>query len=292
MNRRNFIRTAFGTSLALSQSGSLLAAPALGSYVANIGLQVYTLRDLIAKDAAGTMKQVAEAGFKQVEVYGFPNADPMIKGATDAGLKISSSHFDSECVLNPSDEGYSDFMKIVEKAKETGLSHLVVPYLGDGYRKTADDWKKTADRLNKAAAKSRAAGIQLAYHNHNFEFIPMDDGTTGYDIFMKEFSPDMMFEVDLFWVKVAGLDPVTLLKKLNGRVSQLHLKDLKDGIKTPEFGGVPGDAFKEVGNGVMNWEAILKIANTIGVKNCHVEQDQSPDPIASIRESIAYLQKL
>ena len=292
MNRRNFLRTAIGTSLVLGPAGRLFAASAAAPWLDRIGLQVYTLRDLLGKDAEGTMKAVAAAGYQQVELYGFPNADPLVAAAKDAGLAISSSHFDSGCAVDPKDEGFSDFMKIVEKARETGLTHLVVPYLSGELRKTADDWKKTAGNLNKAAEKAKDAGIRLSYHNHNFEFAPIDGGTTGYDIFIKEFSPDMWFEIDLFWVKVAGLDPVALIKKLNGRISQLHLKDLKDGVKTPEFGGIPGDSFKEVGNGVIDWKSVLAAAKEAGVENCHVEQDQSPDPLSSVKESIAYLRKL
>ena len=293
MNRRKFIESTFATSLALGLSGRVMAdlGPA-ENYIQNIGLQVYTLRDLLASEPESTLKSVADAGYKQVELYNFPNCDPLIKGAKDAGLKISSSHFEAGSILDPKDKSDAEFTKILEKARENGIGHLVVPYLPDVYRKTADDWKKTAENLNTAAAKSKKAGIQLSYHNHNFEFQPMEDGTTGYDIFIKEFSPEMKFEIDLFWVKVAGLDPAKLIEKLKGRVSQLHIKDLKKGIKTPEFGGIPGDAFQEVGNGVMDWKPIFAAAEASGVKNCHVEQDQSPDPLGSIKTSIAYLQKL
>ncbi|MBK1883854.1 sugar phosphate isomerase/epimerase [Luteolibacter pohnpeiensis] len=293
MNRRKFIQSTVATSLVLGLTSRALAnlGPA-ESYIKNIGLQAYTLRDLLVSDPEGTLKAVADAGYKQVELYNFPNCDPLIKGAKDAGLKISSSHFDAGSILDPQDKSYAAFMKILEKAKANGMEHLVVPYLPDTFRKTADDWKKTAENLNVAAAKSKEAGIQLAYHNHNFEFHPMEDGTTGYDIFMKEFSPDMQFEIDLFWVKVAGLEPAELIKKLKGRVSQLHIKDLKKGIQTPNFGGIPGDAFQEVGNGVLDWKPIFEAAKASGVKNCHVEQDQSPDPLGSIKTSIAFLQKL
>ena len=86
----------------------------------------------------------------------------------------------------------------------------------------------------------------------SFEFEPKEGGKSGYDIFMKEFDSDMMFEIDVFWVVVGGADPVKLIKKLKGRVSQLHLKDLKKGTKLPEFGRLPKDAFKELGNGMID----------------------------------------
>ncbi len=292
MNRRSFIRTTAASSMVLGQTGTLFALQADDVYRRNIGIQLYTLRNEIGKDAAGTMKLVAAAGYKQVELYGFPKADAMVSGAKDAGLAVHSSHFEWDAVVHPKDEEMSDFARILEGARKIGLSHLVVPYLKDTDRKSLDGYKTIAGNLNKGAAMAKEAGIQLAYHNHNFEFEPMDGGMSGYDVFIEEFSADMKFEIDVFWVKAAGIDPVTLIRKLDGRVSQLHLKDLKAGIETPTYSGVPNDAFKELGAGVISMEPILSAAKAAGVAHCHVEQDQSPDPLASIRQSIRYLEKL
>jgi sugar phosphate isomerase/epimerase len=213
----------------------------------------------------------------------------MVKGAKDAGLAIHSAHFDWECVVSPKDAAMSDFARLLEKAKEIGLSHLVIPYLADRDRKKLDDYKRVAANANQAAAMAKKAEIQLAYHNHNFEFEPKEGGKTGYDVFVSDFSEDMMFEIDVFWVKAAGVDPVELIKKLKGRVSQLHLKDLKEGLALPTFGGLPEDAFQELGDGIIPMEPILVAAKDAGVVHCHVEQDQSPDAIASIRQSLKHL---
>ncbi|WP_367872619.1 sugar phosphate isomerase/epimerase family protein [Luteolibacter sp. Populi] len=292
MNRRSFLVSSAGT-LVLAPSGSLLAALAKdNSYRANIGIQLYTLRDALKNDAAGTLKKVAEAGYKQVELFGFPNCQPLIDGAKAAGLAINSAHFEWDSVINPKDDAMSDFKKIIDRAKELGLSQLVIPYLQDNVRKTLDDYKKIAVNANKAAALTKAAGIQLSYHNHAFEFQPKEGGKTGYDVFMADFSADMKFEVDVFWIKVGGHDPAELITKLSGRVSQLHLKDLKDGLKLPEYGTIPQDAFKELGNGIIPMEPIIEAAAKAGVKHCHVEQDFSPHPLESIKESVEYLAKL
>src|SRR5690606_25700121 len=106
------------------------------------------------------------------------------------------------------------------------------------------------------------------------------------------FSEDMKFELDVFWVKVGGLEPVALIEKLSGRVTQLHLKDVKDGIEFPHFGGLPQDAFQELRAGILDFEAILAAAEEAGVEHCHVEQDFSPDALASIRQSAEYLKGL
>lgn len=293
MNRRNFLRTTTAATLALSQTGSLFALEADNAFRKAIGIQLYTLRNELGRDIPGTLKLVAEAGFKQVELYGFPNVDAMVAGAKDAGLKVNSTHFDAGSVVNPSDAEFSDFAKLVEKAEKVGLSHLVIPSIPVSGKTTLEDYKKIAGNANKAAAIAKKAGIQLSYHNHNFEFDPKEGGKTGYDIFAEEFSPDMKFEIDVFWVKAAGLDPVALIKKLSGRVSQLHLKNLKEGIATPTYStGLPKEAFQDLGHGVINIEEIIVAAKAAGVEHCHVEQDQSPDALASIRESIAYLGKL
>ncbi len=293
MQRRKFMKTTAASALAMSPVGNLVAAGSGEPYLSNLGIQLYTLREQIAADAPATLKAVAAAGYKQVELYGFPQVEAMTSAARDAGLAIHSAHFEWDSVVNPKDEARSDFAKILDRAGKSGLSHLVIPFVQEQNRKTLDDYQKLAENSNKAAAMATKAGNQLAYHNHNFEFEPKDGGKSGYDILIEEFSPAMMFEIDVFWVKVAGIDPVELIRKLKGRVSQLHLKDLKDGIATPNFaGGLPAAAFKELGNGTIAMPPILAAAKEAGVIHCHVEQDQSPDPLASIRQSAAYLADL
>lgn len=289
MNRRHFLRSAVVATFAASPLARALEAD--NAYRKNIGLQLYTLRNELQRDTPGTIRAVAAAGYKQGEMFGFPNCDPVIAAARDAGLELHSSHFEWDSVVNPKDESYSEFQRILEKAKGIGLSHLVIPYLAEQNRKTLDDYKKVADHANRAAALARKVGIQLSYHNHAFEFEPKDGGT-GFDVFRSEFGPEMQFELDIFWVKVGGEEPLELMKTLSGRISQVHLKDLKAGLSLPVFGSVPADAFKELGNGIIPMEPILAAAKAAGVKHCHVEQDQSPDPLASIRQSAAYLKRL
>lgn len=294
MKRRHFIKTALATSLASSATLRAFALNKNNAYRKNIGIQLYTLRNQISQDTAGTLKAVADAGYKQVEPYGFPNAEDMIKAAKDFGMAVNSSHFAWESVTEPQTAGTVPFETILDKANAHGLSHLVVPYVHEHNRRSLDDYKRLADNFNKAADQARSSGIQLSYHNHSFEFRPLEGEKTGYDIFVESFSPAMMFEVDVFWVKLGGVDPVRLIRKLKGRVSQLHLKDLKSGITMPEYdnGKIPADAFQELGNGIIDMDPIIETADAAGVDHCHVEQDQSPDPIASIRQSMRHLASL
>ena len=292
MRRRSFLRTATASAILSGPTGSLLALDKDNKFRRQIGIQLYTLRNQIKKDAAGTIKAVKEAGYVQGEMYGFPNCDPMIEAAKAVGLQLHSSHFKWESVVNPSDKNLSDFRRILEKAGKTGLTHLVVPYLHGKDRQTLDHYKRTAENCNKAAALARKQGIQLAYHNHAFEFEPKKGGLSGFDIFMKDFSSEMQFELDVFWVKVGNIEPVSLIKKLKGRVSQLHLKDLRKGTKVPNFGGLPKEAFKELGKGMIEMEPIIVAAREAGVSHCHVEQDHSPAPLQSIVESMNFLKSL
>jgi sugar phosphate isomerase/epimerase len=292
MKRRQFLGASAAMSLALAQPRLLFALDPDNRYRKEIGLQLYTLRNQIKDDVKATLQAVAEAGYQQVEPYGFPDAKPMMDAAREFGLAINSSHFAWNSVVNPDDKGVAPFAEILEQAAAAGLTHLVIPYLEDRNRKTLDDYRTLAQRCNKAAEQAKQAGIQLAYHNHAFEFSPMEGGKTGYDVLIEEFSPDMQFEVDVFWIQVGGRDPVTLIRSLSGRVSQLHLKDLNKAIKTPNYGSIPQEAFEELGDGVIPMEPIIEVAAEAGVKLCHVEQDHSPHPIQSIQESMQHLRRL
>jgi sugar phosphate isomerase/epimerase len=290
MNRRHFLRTAFASSVALPA----FALEADNPYRKNIGIQLYTLRNQINADLPGTIKAVAAAGYRQVEPYGFSdeNAMKLIKASRDHGMAANSSHFSWESVTDPEKPGVMPFAEVLQKAKEAGLSHLVIPYLHVDTRATLDGYRRIADRCNAGAALAKEAGIQLSYHNHQFEFQPLAEGKSGFDIFMAGFSPEMKFELDIFWVKAGGIEPVELMQKLKGRISQVHLKDLKAGLTLPDYGSLPEDAFKELGQGIIPMEPIIEAAAAAGVEHCHVEQDQSPDPIASIGMSMEYLRAL
>ncbi|MDF1816094.1 MAG: sugar phosphate isomerase/epimerase [Verrucomicrobiales bacterium] len=294
MNRRNFLATAVPATFALLPPSRIFAELAANDpYRNNIGLQVYTLRNQLSKEqAVATIKSIADFGYKQIEPYGFPGKSKLVKIAKDHGLAVTSSHFEWNCVVNPDDNNKISFEEILDAASDEGVKHLVVPYLVDRNRKTLDDYKKVAENCNKAAAKAKEAGIQLAYHNHAFEFEPKEDGKCGFDILIAEFSPDMKFELDVFWVKAGNHDPVAMLEKLSGRVSQLHLKDLRKEVSLPNYNGIQKEDFEELGDGMIPMEPIIKAAAKAGVDNCHVEQDHSPDPLASVKKSLDYLHTL
>lgn len=284
MNRRAFIYQASGITLCLPA----FARKAVLPYLEQIGLQLYTLRNPINQDLGKTIREVAQIGYKQVEPYGFPSpqAIDLITQSRDQGMQVNSSHFDWNSLLHPEKKGVQPFEEILETARKHELTDLVVPYLHDIDRGDLAAYEKTAELLNKGAEQAKQAGIRLAYHNHAFEFKPMNKGKTGYDVFMESFSENMFFEVDVFWIKVGGVDPVSMIRKLGRRISQLHLKDLKKGTVCPNYGKLAPDAFDEIGDGMISMKPIMRAAEKAGVKHCHIEQDHSPAPLQSIRKSL------
>ena len=297
MQRRTFLQTsaAFSAAALTAQLAQPLhAMPQQSPYLDSIGLQVYTIRNQMKADSKKALKAVADAGYKQVELGNIVENPEHADQARELGLDVTSSFMSWEAICKPNENGVPTLDEIVAGAKKMELHHLVFGYIGKGFRETPALMKKIAISCNELGKKTADVGIQLCYHNHAFEFEKIDGGTTCYDVLIDELDNDLVkFEFDVFWSKIGGWDPLETMKKLDGRISQVHLKDLKEGTPTIyDEGKVPADAFQECGNGTIDMAAVMKLAKEIGAVNCHVEQDQSPDPIASIGQSIGHLKSL
>ncbi len=293
MERRNFL----AASAACGLTASLLhPLRSLGAEAERngIGLQLYTLRNQMANDIPGTLKAVADAGYKQVELMAVMGSDEIVATAKGLGLEIRSAFFNWETIANPTNPEAPTIEAVIEKAKEIGLEYLVFGYIGKSQRDRADKMRKIADRANEAAEKIAKAGMKMSYHNHSFEFEKIEGETTSFEILMERFDEKLVnFEFDVFWAAIGGWDPIKTINKLGSRIGQIHLKDLKaDSGVVYDEGKVPADAFQEVGDGTINMKRVIKIAAKHGVTQFHVEQDQSPDPIASIGQSINYTKKI
>lgn len=295
-HRRQFLATTLATSSALLVSRSALATlPPDHAYMKTLGLQLWTVRNQMAADPQATLKAVAAAGYKQVELMDVADATKLAPIANDLGLQVQSAFFNWEVLGNDQPAStLPSIDQVIEQAKQHHLKYLVFGYIGKGHRETVAQYQRTAERCNKAAEKCQAAGLTLCYHNHSFEFAPLQDKTTGFDVFIREFdTKNMKFELDVFWVAIGGWNPLDTLKRLKGRVAQVHLKDLLTGSQTEtDEGKVPAEAFKEVGEGCIDMKQVIAIASDIGVDLCHVEQDQSPAPLQSIELSVQNLKKL
>lgn len=254
-----------------------------------VGLQLYSLREQLPKDVRGTMAKVAEAGYKEVETFGYSlngkfwGLDPKAfkNLLLEHGLTAPSGHYGMDKFL--ADGNQEDLKNYIEAANTVGGEYIVIPYLPDNLRKTADDWKKLAEKMSEAAVICKANGLKLGYHNHNFEFDKYGE-TTGYDILLKGTDPKaVQFELDLYWVVRSGNDPVKLFTDHPGRFPMWHVKDMDKANNTINT---------EVGSGTIDFKKIYQSAKLAGLKHLIVEQENfSLDPYVSIKQSADYIKK-
>lgn len=284
-SRRTFIK-----QVGLAAAGAMILPSYACSAPAKIvGLQLYSLREELPKDVRGVIAKVAQAGYKEVEPFGYSTTakfwglDPKAFKTllTDNGLKAPSAHYGMDKFI--AENNQDDLKSYIEAANILGSEYIVVPYLTDSVRKSLDDYKKLAAKLNEAAVICKAGGLKLAYHNHNFEFEKFGD-TTGYDIFLKETDPKaVQFELDLYWVVRSGNDPVKLFEANPGRFPMWHIKDMDKANNTINT---------EVGSGTIDFKSLYKHAEVAGLKHLIVEQENfSLDPFVSIKQSADYVKK-
>ena len=241
------------------------------------GLQLYTVRDALDVDREGTLRAVAEIGYREVELAGLSGGTAH---AMQASLKLCG--LDAPSMHASYDRLRGDFDSVLKEARTLGARFLVCPSVDAGERETAEAWRTVCKTLNGIGRVARNHGLVLAYHNHDFEFVPFGDGTTPFHLLMTETDPrDVKLELDVYWVAKAGQDPVQYLKDGQDRILLVHLKDLATDGSTAEVGG-----------GVLDFERIIRAALLAGVKHLFVEQDISADPLASIRASLRFLERL
>jgi len=287
--RRSFIK-----STSIISAGLLLTPPEFNRRQTLIGVQLYTVRELMQQNPADTIAKVAKVGFNSVEgatytgSQKFYGMDPATfsKLLKDNGLIMPSAHYrlGEEKTNGENVKGtmLHEWDKAVDDAAAVGLKYMVCAYLSSAERGGLDHYKYVADQLNIAGEKCKKAGIQLCYHNHDFEFVKQDN-TYPMDILFGADKDLVKFEMDLYWVTKAGMDPIVLFSQHPGRFPLMHLKDMD---KTEE------KAFTEVGNGVIDFKTILKHQKTAGLKYFFVEQDKCPgSPIDSITQSYNYIKK-
>ncbi|PWV56073.1 sugar phosphate isomerase/epimerase [Chitinophaga sp. S165] len=284
--------------------------------VTRIGIQLYTLREQLAKDVKSTIQKVAQTGYNHVETfYGYkaPDQKEQFWGLDPKGLKsllkdnnlvTHSGHYQLSEYLTRGN-GKDEALKVqIEIAKDLGQKYLVVPVppAGTWDKLTADDYKFMAEQLNKAGELAQKSDLLIGYHNHYWEFRQQPDAkTSGYEIMLNGTDKSLVtFELDLFWAIKANVDPVALFKKHPGRFSMWHVKDIDKSATEKIAGGdadhktakeiLPHVKFAEVGTGVVDFRNIFANASVAGVKYAFVEQDQiSIDPFESIKKSYSYV---
>ena len=248
--------------------------------IETLGVQQYTVRDLMKSDFEGTLAKVAQAGYGEIEFWNYFGRTPaQVRDALKAvGLTSPAMHFGLD-ELKP-----ANLPRLLDAAHTVGHEWLVVAWLNNDVRKSADGYKSVADAMLKAAEMAKAAKVRIAYHNHDFEWAPLPGGAVGYDILLEQTrGSTVAFEMDLCWITKAGRDPMAYWLKWPERFPLVHVKDA---VFAPAF------AMKDVGAGTMNWSGLFKEHVQAGIEHYFVEHDDPVDPIASITASAKYLKQL
>lgn len=270
-----------------------------------VGIQVYGLRDLLESTPerfAEVMKEVKRIGYDGVELAGLYGLEPeFIKNTLDEiGLIPISAHV-------PLIEMMEDAQGIADIYKKIGVTYIAVPYLPEEYRPNTPGYETVLKEMTRIGQVMKDNGMKLEYHNHDFEFVKLSDGTFGFDDIYTQISEELLkVEPDLCWIKVAGQSPVEYLKKYGARCEVVHLKDfIKEGkpknmykLIGIEMEEEEEDAgifeFRPVGFGMQIWEPILNASVEVGSKWVVVEQDEhyELEPMEAARRSREYLKIL
>ena len=289
MNRRRFLE-ATATVTAATLFSSRFAWAAGDHKINKVGVQLYTVRDLMKDDFEGTIAKVAQIGYKEVEFAGYFGRTPQqVRDVVEKnGLSAPSTHVQY-------DELDDKFPSVIEASKTIGLQYIVCPWIPEEMRKSPDIWKQASEKFNRCGEATKKAGMQFGYHNHWFEFLPTN-GVLPYDQLLKLCDKDLVkMEMDLCWITTAGADPLKYFDEYPGRFPLVHVKDVK---KLPHVtqGGAQnfGDTvdLTEVGSGIIDWKRIFAQSEKAGIKHYIVEHDHPKQPLASIKGSYEYLSKL
>lgn len=313
LTRRGAMGAALGLLAPTMISNTFAAAAGFfASRSQPLGLQLYTLGDAWRTDLEGTLARVAAIGYRTVEIPGLqPGTAGAIRAAADkAGLLVTSVHAAARSPGGTDLTLEADPARLAAELRALGASDLVMPmpltpstfkpaqgenaaaaWVRSFAEAGADHWKRQADMLNARGRSLTREGVHLNYHNHNLEFAPLADGATGWDVLVANTDPKLVsFEVDIGWVSAAGIDPVSFLQRHAGRVRQVHVKDV---LPTTQANFKFSMESTEVGDGRIDWKAVLPAAYAAGVRQFYVEQEPPfrMDRFEAVAKSFAYLTK-
>ena len=289
MTRRSFIEQA---AVLAASSGVFAQSAKRQRY--KMGLQLYTMRAAMRQDVDGSLKRIAGLGYEELETYGFDpqairyyglDAKEFARRLNDLNLTTPTGHYDLNRFVNTSvDDLKAYFDRCIEGARALGQTYITWPLL-DPDSRTLDKFKVVAERLNIIGAQAKKAGLQVAYHNHDFEFVEQD-GQIGYDIILKETDPSLVkLQIDLYWIaRGSKFPPNHWFKRAPGRFVMWHVKDMHK---------VRRD-YTELGNGSIDFTQIWPDAELAGLEHFFVEQggNFTHDPWQSITDSAAYVKRV
>jgi sugar phosphate isomerase/epimerase len=298
LSRRAFLERGSLALAAMSVHAAHAAEAKTGPLGKPIGLQIYTVREAAAKDLPGTLRAVADIGYREIELAGIPatSATDLRKILSDLGLTAPSMHASMADLQ-------AGLQERIDYAKALGTRYLVCsfPWTADSrFRNSAlsiasgitlDDWKWNADQLNRIGAVAAKAGLSCGYHNHNVEFRSYD-GVVAYDELLRLTDPELVtMEMDLAWVVTAGVDPLKYLRKHADRISMLHVKDVRKNLRTSV------DKLEaqttEVGSGKIDWQQLFAAMDPARIRHYFVEQENfERSPLEAVRVSFDYLRSI
>jgi sugar phosphate isomerase/epimerase len=287
ISRRTFIRQAG----AFASAALVLRAPQTRY---KLGLQLFTIRAAMARDLEGSLKRIAGLGYEEVETYGFDpqgigyyglSAKVFAQRLRDNNLTTPSGHYDLNRFMSSGIDDLKRYVdRCIEGAHALGQAYITWPLLDEGFR-TIEKFKVAAEQLNVAGAQIKKAGLQLAYHNHDFEFVEQN-GQIGYDVILKETDPALVkLQMDLYWIaRGSKLTANEWFKREPGRFVMWHVKDMHRTSRD----------YTEVGNGTIDFTRIWPDASLAGLKHFFVEQggNFTHDPFRSIADSAEYVKRV
>jgi sugar phosphate isomerase/epimerase len=291
MKRREFLERSIATSLLAATSSWAREST---HKIDRVGLQLYTVRELMKKDFIGTIAQVARIGYKEVEFAGYDGHTPQEVRSIlkENGLSAPSTHVEYAVVEKK-------WPETLETAKLIGHSFVVCPWIDESQR-NPEGMKRVAELFNRAGEAAQKSGIQLAYHNHAYEFEPSEalGNKRLYDVLLAETDPQLVkMELDLCWITVGGADPLEYFDRYPGRFPLVHVKDwTKKGPAGGDYGGATGGHasghMADPGQGDIDWKRIFAQSDKAGIQHYFVENDEPKSPFDDLRISYDYLAKL
>lgn len=316
LTRRKFIQTA-----ALTATGALLTTNALAhrKLIPRVGIQLFSVPKALEADFPGTLKMLADMGYKEIEFYGpytfstqsakdhwnavtpslgfsgsgfFGHTAKEVKSILDRdGLTAPSMHTDLDTLQNA-------MGPLAEAAHDLGSTYVVLPAIPLEKRKTLDDYRKMADVFNNIGEKAKQAGVRFAYHNHGYGWKPVN-GQVPIKLVLDNTDPSLVWlEMDLYWTTAGGADPVELLNHYRTRYRLLHIKDMSKKVRFSGDGGDPQQWIElfpymtSAGSGVLDLKSILEIGIAVGVQHFIVEQDMVANPEVALKKSYDFIANL
>jgi sugar phosphate isomerase/epimerase len=286
-SRRQFVRNAGLVTISLGLADLFAAFPAKDGSISKIGIQLYMVRSEMEKDALGTLKQLGKMGYRQIESYAgnkgiFWGKQPgeFKNMAADAGLEIISTHYNDDDI---------PFNKKAEAAAGIGMKYLICPWKGP--QKSIDDFKRIAEEFNKLGKICKDYGLRFGYHPHDYPYKSVD-GQIPIDTLLANTDKDLVdFEIDFYYTVTEGKDPMAYLEKYAGRFRLCHLRDV---LKQRLPAGTEEESACDLGQGIIDYPTLLKLAADQGMQYYFVEQSRfyKETPLESAKINLNYLKNL